>query len=269
MLRNLKQIEGRALRARGGVIGGVKDVFFDDHQWHVRYLVVETGAWLKKREVLISPSVLGPVDWGQQSFPDALTRDQVRYSPSVDTAKPVSRQHEEALRQYYSWPAYWGPVLAEGGMVEPLTTPIPAGNSAEPGYTDGEAPLRRQDPFLRSAKDTLNYHIEARDGAIGHVEEFLFDDEAWRVRYLVIDTRNWLPGKKVIIAPEWIRDVSWEQRRVFVDLTREAIEGSPPYDASAPWNHAYSVQLHDYYGRPRYSDWNKDKTAGTPPLSAL
>lgn len=267
MLRNTKQMEGRALRARDGVIGEVKDFYFDDHHWHVRYLVVETGAWLKKRKVLISPDAIGAMDWGLQVFPVDLTMDQVRNSPSIDTDKPVSRQHEETLRQYYGWPPYWGAVFAEGGIATPTLTPTPAANTSEPGLTDGDAPLRpKGNPYLRSAKDTTNYHIAASDGKIGHLEDFLIDDDAWRIRYLVIDTRNWLPGKKVIVAPGWIREVNWETRTVYVDLTRDAIKASPPFEASIPWNPAYAAELHDYYGRPRYSDWDQDITAGAPKL---
>ena len=263
MVRNLKQIEGRALQARDGIIGEIKDVYFDDHTWHIRYLVVETGAWLHKRKVLVSPEAFSGLDWKLQVFPVNLTIDQVRNSPAIDTAKPVSRQHEETLRQYYGWPPYWGAVFAEGGIV----TPLPPANTAEPGLTDGNAPLRHPtgDPHLRSANDTRNYHIEARDGSIGHLEDYLIDESGWRIRYFVIDTRNWWPGKKVLVAPAWATHISWEQRQVKVDLTRAAIRSSPPYEPSAPWNVDYPAELHDYYARPRYSDWDRDITAGAPP----
>ena len=266
MLRNLKEIKGCSLHARDGAIGEIKDVFFDDHRWHVRYFVVETGAWLKKRQVLISPIALGTPDWAQQVFPVKLTKEQVRNSPSVDTDKPVSRQYEGTLREYYGWPPYWGTMFAEGGIATPVITPPTAADPSSRGDIEaGPSPRRKGDPFLRSAQDTLNYPIEAIAGAIGHVDDFLFDDGAWRVRYLVVDPRNWLPGRKVVLAPDWIRDVSWEKKCVYVDLSREAIKGSPPYDAATPWNHAYGAELHDHYQRPRYSDWDEDITAGAPP----
>jgi hypothetical protein len=269
MVRNLKQIEGRSLRARDGVIGEVKDVYFDDHNWHVRYVVVETGAWLHKRKVLVSPEAFSALDWNQQVFPVNLTMDQVRHSPPIEADKPVSSQHEEALRQYYGWPPYWGAVFAEGGIATPIIAPIPAGNTSEPGLTDGDAPLHRPkgDPHLRSANDTRKYHIEALDGPIGHLEDFLVDEDGWRIRYLVIDTRNWWPGKKVLVAPAWTTEMSWERQHVAVDLTRDAIKHSPPYEPSAPWNANYAAELHDYYERPRYSDWEKNISAGAPPTN--
>lgn len=252
LLRNAKQLEGHALRARDGAIGQVKDFYFDDHHWHIRYCVVETGKWLQSRRVLISPAVMGDYDPALRVFPVDLTMEQVRTSPDVDTAKPVSRQHEEALRQHYGWPGYWDGVFGAGGLATPITTPTPAANTSEPGLTDGDMPLKKRgDPYLRSVNDTIGYHLEASDGAIGHAEDFLIDDKDWRIRYIVVDTRNWWPGKKVIVAPAWILDVSWEKARVVVDLTRDMIKNSPPYEPTMSWSEDYAVALHEHYGRPR------------------
>jgi hypothetical protein len=267
MVRSCKQLKGRALRARDGVIGEVVDFYFDDHDWYLRYFVIETGSWLEQRRVLIAPEALGPLDWGLHVFPVNLSMQQVRNCPGIESHRPVSRQDEAILRKYYGWPPYWDPVFGTSGFPAPLLAPIPAGNSSEPGLTDGNAPIsRRGDPHLRSVKDTIGHHIEALDGSVGHVDDFLVDEKAWRIRYLVIDTRNWWPGKKVLLAPGWITDVSWANRRVTVDLTRDVIKGSPPYDTSTSWNPAYATELHDYYGRPRYSDWDEDIVAGAPPL---
>lgn len=239
-LTNAKQLEGRSLRARDGAIGNVRDFYFDDHHWNVRYCVVETGEWLRSRKVLISPEVFRAYDWTRQLFPVDLTIDQVRNSPAIDTDKPVSRQHEEELRRYYGWPPYWGLALADGSVAPPLAVPV-----------DVDADVRplefRGDPHLRSVNDTIGYHIEAIDGAIGHADDFLIDTENWRVRYLVIDTKNWWPGKKVIIAPAWIHHVSWTGSEIGVDLTRDVIRGSPEYNPWAAWNPKYGTQLHDYY----------------------
>jgi uncharacterized protein YrrD len=267
MLRNVKQIQGRALHARDGVIGEVHDVYFDDEFWLVRYLVVETGAWLSKRKVLIAPDALGAadlLDWEKKEVSVDLTVDQVRHSPSVDTDKPVSRQHEEMLRRHYGWPIYWNTVLGPGGLAAPLFAPVPAGSSSEPGFVDNDGPDEpRGDPHLRSTRDTAGYHIEAIDGSIGHVDDFLVDEQVWRIRYLLVDTRNWWPGRKVLISPDWINRVSWGDQRVCVDLTRAAVKNSPPYDPAAPWDAVYAATLHDYYGRPHYPDWEETIHAGS------
>jgi len=247
-----RHLEGHALRARDGVIGKVKDFYFDDHQWYVRYCVVETGPWLHSRRVLISPAVMSQYDPAQQVFPVDLTMEQVRTSPDVDTEKPVSRQHEEALRQHYEWPAYWGGVIGAGGLEAPILTPTPVPYASEHDATDGNQPLKKRgDPFLRSANDTIGYHIEASDGPIGHVDDFLIGDRDWRIRYLVVDTRNWWPGKKVIVEPAWIVDVSWEKARVVVDLMRDVIRTSPPYDPTMSLSEDYAAALHEHYGRSR------------------
>jgi hypothetical protein len=99
-------------------------------------------------------------------------------------------------------------------------------------------------------KEVTGYHIEAKDGAIGHVEGFILDDEDWMIRYMVVDTRSWLPGKKVLIAPCLIRSVHWDESKVCLDLSRELVEGGPEYDPSAPVNREYEKRWYDYYGRP-------------------
>lgn len=265
MFRSIKEIKGHALHARDGDIGKVQDFYFDDRHWHIRYLVVETGAWLDSRRVLVAPAAVGGYDLDRKTFPVALTQDQVRHSPGIDTDKPVSRQQEELLHGYYGWPAYWTPMMGVGDVGMPVM-PLPPPEA----QTDGNAPLGKPkgDPHLRSASHTTGYTIEATDGSIGHVDDFLVDDAGWRIRYLVIDTRNWWPGKKVLVAPGWIRDVSWESHSVYLDISREAVKASPAYEGSSSWTSAYAAQLHDHYSRPRYSDWDKDITAGAPPSPA-
>lgn len=265
MLRNAKILEGYALRASDGDVGHVRDFYFDDQHWHIRYFVVDTGSWLTGRRVLISPEAVSGQLWADRVIPVGLTQDQVRNSPSVDTAKRVSRQHELKLRHHYGWPPYWGVVFPEAAAVQlgkgaPLDAPTQRDTSPIGGAkgTAGSS----ADSHLRSTSEVSQYQIEALDGPIGHVDDFLIDDNAWSIRYLVIDTRNWWPGKKVIVAPGWIREVSWAASTVFVDLSRATIKGSPAYDPTQNVTAEYSGQLHDYYGRPRYPDWDPDhKTA--------
>lgn len=253
MLRNAKSMERYALRAHDGMIGHVKDFYFDDHAWGIRYFVVDTGSWLAGRKVLLSPEAIDAPEWDQRVLPVDLTKQQVTDSPGIDSDKPVSRQHEEDLHKHYGWPVYWGAdagLAAPPGIVPILPTTEEELRAADIGNIDRplQKPARR-DPHLRSINDTLGHHIEAVDGEIGHVEDFIIDDTTWTIAYLVVDTRNWWPGKKVIVSPTWIRRVSWSESRLYADLTREEIKGSPAYDPSGSITPDYDAELRAYYGR--------------------
>lgn len=264
MLRSINDLQGREIRATDGEIGSVDQFFFDDETWTVRYLVVDTGHWVPGRQVLISPISLGTA-WVAEGLNVSLTREQIKNSPGIDTDKPVSREHETEHLDYYGYPIYWG-----GGGLWGLG-PYPAGLITRRGYPNragvatgyAAAPARQPetarrerqgDPHLRTTQAVIGYYIEARDGDIGHVEDFLIDDETWAIRYMVVDTVNWWPGKKVVVAPQWIERVSWEESKVHVDLTRESIKGAPEFDATALVNREYEHSLYDYYGRPKYWD---------------
>ncbi len=253
MLRSIKDLHGYTIQATDGEMGEVYEFYFDDELWAVRYVVVETGNWLSGRRVLISPAVLGQPNAEEERLPVSLTRDQVRNSPEVDTDKPISRQKEQELNAYYGWPAYW--TAGEG----------PAGHSQAiiGAYAQGpvlteEEPEARAEPSsqdktrLRSTRDVIGYYIQASDGDIGHVQDFVVDDEIWEIRYMVVDTRNWWPGKEVLVAPQWIEKVGWEEGKVHVDLTRESIRNSPEFDNLSAVNRDYENRLYEHYRRRKY-----------------
>jgi len=175
-----------------------------------------------------------------------LSRQQIENSPGIDADKTVSRQHETELHRYYGWPAYWAVYPPPGEAAQ-----IPNVPTVEPG--EGEEDKESEgDPHLRSVREVTGYHIQATDGEIGHVEDFVFDDESWSIRYTVVDTRNWLPGRKVLVAPAWVKSIRWDERKVHVDMSRGSIEKGPEYDPSEPVNREYEARLYDYYGRPKY-----------------
>jgi hypothetical protein len=255
MLRNAKDLEQFELRARDGKIGHLVDFFFDDQRWAVRYLVVDTGTWLDSRKVLISPVAVSRVEWDQRLLPLDLTQEQVRNSPRIDTEQPVSREHEAALLQYYNWPSYWGIAgFPDVGFAMPVpVVPFqpPLASVHHEAADRAGATAVHEDHHLRSVRAVTDHLIEAADGSIGHVDDFLIDDREWQIRYLVVDTRNWWPGKKVLIAPQWIARVGWEEAKVYVDLTRTAIKTSPAYDPAAPLTPDYAGLLDQHYSRFR------------------
>lgn len=250
MLRNVKDLRGYKILASDGEIGKVHEFYFDDQTWMIRYLVVETGSWLFERRVLLSPIALGQPHWDSRLFPVKLTMMQVKNSPLVDTDKPVSRQLEVELHNYYNWPYYW----VGGGFAGDIMPVLPPPASAEhfKEETPASAASAIPDPHLRSTREVVGYHIQAKNGEIGHVEDFIVDDEAWAIRYMVVDTQNWLPGKKVLVAPVWIESLHWAEAKVRVNLTRAKIKKSPEFDPAAPVNREYEERLYDFYGRPKY-----------------
>lgn len=252
MLHRFSELRGCTIGAIDGEIGKVVDLYFDDVAWAARYLVVDTGRWLPGKQVLISPAATHELDAESRVLPVGLSMQQVKDSPEVDTALPVSRQRESELAMYYGWPLYWMPEAAGWGGTTGQTLGGPAAADTSAEAAGPVVAEREADPHLRSSREVISYRIRALDGDIGHVEDFVIDDWAWMVRYLVIDTRNFWPGRMVLVPPQTVREVEWEERSVSVDLPREKIRNAPLYDPQAPIHRSYEEHLYDYYGWKRY-----------------
>ncbi len=240
MLYTANNMLAYKLNGSDGEVGIVKDFYFDDHHWAVRYLVADTQRWLPDRLVLISPHAVTAVNTDDRHISLELTKKQIEDSPPWSSDKPVSSQFEEAYYGYYGWPNYWSGPLMWG----PYSYISRDRESLRGVNTGGKA----WDPHLRSISTVIGYDIQASDGEIGHVEDFVLDDETWAIRYLVIDTRNWLPGRKVLISPKWLERVSWSESKVFVNLLRETIKQSPEYDGKSLLTRDYEIDLHRHYG---------------------
>ena len=244
MLCKVKDLKGYKLDGLDGNIGKVKEFYFDDQHWTVRYLAADTGSWLTGRQVLISPYAMGRVSEEKRGIAVNLTKDQIEKAPSLDTDKPVSRQFEEQYYGYYGWPTYWGDQYMWGAL------PYIERNSEKWGQTnEGGKPW---DAHLRSTRAVTGYRAQATDGEIGHVDDFILDDENWAIRYLIIDTHNWWPGKKILLSPRWIERVSWSESKVFVNLLRETVRQSPEYTHESLPTREYEAALHSHYERLGY-----------------
>lgn len=242
--RNVKFFEKYSILAQDGDIGTVHDFLFDDMTWTIRYIVVDTHKWLPGRKVLLSTEAVEGALWDRQQFQVNLTKDQIKNSPDINTEPPVSVQHEIALHNYYNWSYYWTPTgltpIYPIAGTSPGMMPVPDSDQTPGAEPEG-------DPHLRSANEIIGYHIDAADGEIGHVEDFLMDDENWALHYMVVDTKNWLPGRKVLVSPEWITDVAWNTRKVVVKMTRNAVENSPEYDPETPMTPESENDLLEHY----------------------
>lgn len=259
MLLSLKDLKGFTLSATDGDIGEVKDFYFDDEAWVIRYFIVDTGTWLSRRRVLISPHAIDSLDWPGRRLSLAITQDQVKNSPEIDTDQPVSRQHEMQHLGYYGYPYYWG-----GAGLWPTGAYAGAGGFGLPGGESGSRHVEEEsaraeralheddDPHLRSCEAVVGYHIKATDGGVGHVESLLINQDTWAIQYLVINTSNWWVGHHVLIAPEWVDAVSWLHKTLSVDLDCASIKSSPAYESTAQLNREREQHLYDHHGRSGY-----------------
>jgi hypothetical protein len=251
MLHQAKTLHGYKLNSLEGEIGKVKGFYFDDYYWTIRYLVADTGNWMSGRHVLIPTQVLANVNNDAQDINIRLTKKQIEDSPPLNSDEPVSRQFEDSHSKYFAVPTYWEtPSMfgLHGSAIGRLPNNVP-GSERRPKSTRSSKTF---DPHLRSTNAVIGYHIQGKDGDIGHVEDFIIDDDTWDIRYLIIDTQNFLEGKKVLISPRWIERVSWEDSKVFVKFSKTAIKQSPEYIEGSPLTREYETALHQHYNFQGY-----------------
>ena len=278
MLRSIiNDLQQFTIRATDGDIGRVDDFYFDDREWTIRYLVVDTGQWLPGRRVLISPRAIRRVDLDAGALELDLTKQKIHDSPDMDTSQPVSRQREAEWHSYYGYPNYWGwaggpgswaawshppgataPPLpadalrSEEPPAKTAASPLPADAAPEPPGARREPAGQDQsggDPRLRSTREVSKYDIQATDGEIGSVKDFIADDETWAIRYLVVGTGGWIGGRNALLDRQWVDRVDWAGSKVHVSVSREEVKTSPEYDPSQLLNRTDEEALHRHYRR--------------------
>ena len=242
MLVKAKELKGYKLSGIDGEIGNVKEFIFDDKFWAVRYLIANTGTLFTGKKIMISPYLMQSVDYEKEAINIDLTKEQIKDSPEFDEDK-ISAEDESNYSSYYGTPSYrsgpnmWG---AQSSLIRDRNR---WGNNL--GEDSWNSTLRRT-----SVVD--DHDIHANDGDIGHVDDFIIDDESWAIRYLIVDTKDWVPGKKVLISPEWIECISWDESKVFVNLTRDAIKQAPEYYEDLVISREFEDQLFRHYNREGY-----------------
>jgi hypothetical protein len=250
MLWDASAINGYVIEASDGPLGTVSDLLFDDVGWVIRWLVVDTGKWLPGRRVLLPLSALGQPDPALRQFPVKLTMQQVKGSPDVDTDRPVSRQMEGHVYDYYGWDPYWAGSFYPTGrvIVNPFIAPLDLSTVKTRDSGSAGAQTYEGDRHLRSIATVTGYHIDAVDGEIGHVEDFLVDDAGWGIRYITVDTRNWWPGQRVLISPRSVREIDWAKRLMHLNVDRQKVKDSPVLDSAMTVDRAYEEKHRAHYG---------------------
>jgi sporulation protein YlmC with PRC-barrel domain len=263
MLRSVKELSGLNILANDGEIGNVYEFYFDDQNWTIRYLVVKTGNWLSNKQVLISPAAIGKPEWDKNRLPVNLTKKQIEDSPDISTDKPVSRQNEIDLVNYYNWPMYWDfdmgmavtpgtAYLTQKPLIEQMNN-TDTSSDKEKEQEEKKQEEKKDDPHLRSSREVNTYRIQSTDREIGHLKDFIVDDNTWIIRYIVVDTGGWISsGRKVLVSPHWIEKINWNESKVHIALSSDSIKNSPEYNPSETLGREYEEILYEHYGLPKY-----------------
>lgn len=249
-LSHFARLKGKNIHGVDGEVGSLEDIYFDDSLWTVRYIVVKTGNWLKKREVLISPVQIEAFKtWKEGDLSVNLTQDQIKNAPEIATDRPVSKQYEQELMSFHGYPDYrqfpgiWGYGIYPNHLLD---------ESLREGDFEVNVNRASEDPHLRSAKEVKGYSVGCPDGTMGGIDDFLIDAQTWSIRYVDVDTVKWWPSKHVLLPTDSIQSVNWSERKMEVSLSKEQIKESPPYDSGSVVTRADEEKLYRHYNKTPY-----------------
>jgi hypothetical protein len=242
MLHSIRELCRFRVLATDGKVGRAEDFYLTDPGFAVRFVVVQTGRLFPGQRVLVPADYLGIPNGTARVMPIALTKRELDRCATSSTLEPVSRQQELLIEDSYGGAARrkgGGPLASVHGVVSHQALEIAFAAKAEPAAEPAAAPSSEQEaPRLRSAQEVIGYQLEALDGPLGSVEDFLVDDQSWAVQYMVVDSKDWRsPNPRVLLAPNWIQHVSWAESRVHVLLNRKKIKGDQRYE---PGSHSPS-----------------------------
>lgn len=251
MFQSVKKLTGLKIRALDGDIGAVDQFFFDDRSWAVRYLVVTIGSIINPKKVLLSPASLDTIE--SHELIVKSTVDQIKSSPDIDTEKPISRQKEEELHDYYTWSYYWGYPLYYNSMGTELYPNIQFNESFLNKTSHQETRhVSEDESHLRSTREIIGYRVSTNNGELGYVDDILLEIDHWGLRYLVINTGEFLPGKKILVGAYWTTNISWEDRTLSLDVNIDILRNGPTYDSSIPLSRDFERRVYEYYERTPY-----------------
>lgn len=249
MLRRISRLHDFAIHATDGTIGKVKNLWFDQEDWTIRYLVVSTGNWFRRNEVLVSPIFIKELSWPEHEIYVNLTREQVKNSPPIESRSPISRKQEVEFYSYYRTPNYWAGYGLWGTGMHPEDI-LALANHPKSNVRPGASSNAQEDVLLRTTQDVMKYRVFANRGEVGKIDDFIFDDRSWAIRYMVVAPAKLLHGRKVLLSPSWAKDISWKQKLVFVDIENSKIEDAPEFDPEEPVTPEYEERLIEHYKRP-------------------
>jgi hypothetical protein len=252
MKRSINKMIGYSIEAIDGPKGKVKDFLFDEESWITRYIEADFGGFFNKKKVLIPQKFLNKPDWDHKQFPIELTKDLIERCPDIDHERTVSREYENQLSKHYNYAAYWPHAHIAtpdaGGMYFP-TRPL--------RVPDKMVDEKDIETSLRSFSEVKGYGIKTLDGTLGHLDDLIVDDIDWQIVYAVVDTSNWMPwSKKVILSISWLKEISYFNGEVLINLHSDTIKDAPEFDPDGSVESNFEESLYKHYNKSFYEHKN-------------
>ncbi|KGX83412.1 PRC-barrel domain-containing protein [Pontibacillus marinus] len=259
MLFPTSKLEGLRIDASDGELGKIKDIYFDDKKWTIRYVVADTRKWLPGKKVLLSPASLKEIPFDSDKIEVDLDKETIRNAPPIEDHEPVSVRNEMELSRYYGWSPYWEGEYLWGTMgypqiMEPGANPTMMADEKMEQEKKAEDNPAHPDHNLRSVREVAGeksgYRVFAQNQEIGHLEDFSIQQETYKLQYMVINTGSWLNEKLRILSTDWIESIDWENHIVKVDIDPGQLKNAPDYDYEHEVTRDVEEHMHQLYAKP-------------------
>ncbi|GGD02692.1 hypothetical protein GCM10007216_36830 [Thalassobacillus devorans] len=259
MLYFASTLKNYNIQANDGELGKVKDLYFDDKKWTVRYLVADTRKWLPGKKVVVSPSGVKAVDTGEEVVHVENNKEDIRHNATLEEKQDFSYEKEMELSDTFGWKQYWAGEFLWGGYLTPMDPVEEPARAAEPQTTQ-EPPINdnvhdRKDK-LRSSESIKGEFkhgvVHGENGKIGYIKDLMIDEGTWRIRYLLVDTSEWSTNERVLLSPDWLQSVDWLTNDFYIDLKLETIEDGPNYEKDQTVTKEFEEMIYRKYRKEPY-----------------
>jgi uncharacterized protein YrrD len=235
-LRNVGSLIGNSVETKDrDTCGRCSDCLFDEKLWVIRYVVVDTGGIFSHRELIISPFLFPKPEAGafERCLVTKLTRDQIEHSPPLESDAPISRRYEWELARHYGYPVYWSGSAVWGYSPFPIISALdPSTRLVGPEEVQRHEEKMEEigESHLRSCNEVMGYDVFCSEEHLGTIVDFILETKTWRIRHLIVRTGTWLSRKNVALSPEWVSEISWEDRCLVVTgMGRDKLVGAPEF----------------------------------------
>ncbi|GAB3060809.1 PRC-barrel domain-containing protein [Virgibacillus ainsalahensis] len=217
--------------ASDGEVGKIKDLYFDDKEWSIRYAVIDTRKWLPGRKVLLSPSSFVNLNEAKENLEVEYDKEKVRNSPAIPEGQSLSYEAENSLIGYYGWSRYWMSNAMWGAGENPITSSFYQGDSMEKQIQRDIPQSSTEMAYnLRSEDETMGFKVHANNGKIGIVVDMVYDDEYWNIKYIVVQSNeSYVNEKYFIFTRKKIESVDWFGEDIYISEPLESIKQNKLY----------------------------------------